>query len=142
MWTGAGISSCLDLALPWLPTTSENQQRWARPGNWSCTSSAPGGQGHCSVPLEPVSTTRRLEDFRHHISQNIATPFTLTEHAHVSERQLAQIFRTELGTAPATYLESARVEAARNRLGSTNDTLERVASACGFKTTDTLIRAL
>lgn len=102
----------------------------------------PWWAGSLQRPAGTRLATRRLEDFRHHISQNIATPFTLTEHAHVSERQLAQIFRTELGTAPATYLESARVEAARNRLGSTNDTLERVASACGFKTTDTLIRAL
>lgn len=33
------------------------------------------------------------------------------------------------------------MEAARNRLESTDDTLERVATACGFNTVDTLIRA-
>jgi transcriptional regulator GlxA family with amidase domain len=59
----------------------------------------------------------------------------------VSDRQLTRIFKTELGMTPAAYIESARVEAARNRLESTDDTLERVASACGFNTIDTLIRA-
>lgn len=42
---------------------------------------------------------------------------------------------------PAAYIESARVEVARNRLESTDDTLERVATVCGFNTTDTLVRA-
>ena len=34
-----------------------------------------------------------------------------------------------------------RLEAARNRLETSDDTLDRVASACGFGTVDTLARA-
>jgi transcriptional regulator GlxA family with amidase domain len=41
----------------------------------------------------------------------------------------------------AAYVESVRLEAARNRLEATDDTLERVAASCGFGTVDTLIRA-
>ncbi len=44
-------------------------------------------------------------------------------------------------STPAAYIESARVEVARHQLESTDATLDRIASACGFHTTDTLIRA-
>ncbi len=60
---------------------------------------------------------------------------------HVSDRQLARIFKTELGMTPAAYLEAARVEAARQQLEATDASLEQVAGTCGFKTTDTLHRA-
>lgn len=105
----------------------------------------PGGQSQFSVPIEPVSTTRRMAGLRHHISRNLTDPLTLTdlaEYAHVSERQLTRIFKAELGTTPAAYVESARVEAARNRLETTDDTLERVASACGFGTLGAFRRRL
>lgn len=65
----------------------------------------------------------------------------LAAHVHISERQLTRIFKTELGMTPSAHVESARVETARNQLESTEATLERIASTCGFGTTDTLIRA-
>ncbi|WP_343036736.1 helix-turn-helix domain-containing protein [Flexivirga aerilata] len=42
---------------------------------------------------------------------------------------------------PHAYVESLRVEAARNRLETTDDTLDRIAGACGLGTVDTLVRA-
>ena len=43
---------------------------------------------------------------------------------------------------PAAYIESVRVEMARNRLETTDEPLDRIATACGFNTTDTLNRAI
>lgn len=94
--------------------------------------------------LEPVSTTRRIDDLRPHIARNISRPLTvatLAAHAHIGDRQLTRIFKAELGMTPAAYIEAARVEVARNRLETTDDTLDRVATECGFGTTDTLTRA-
>jgi transcriptional regulator GlxA family with amidase domain len=104
----------------------------------------PGGQSQFSVPLEPVSATRRVEDLRHHIMRHIAQPLTVADlaaHAHLSERQLTRVFKSELGMTPSAYIESVRVELARNQLESTDATLERIVSVCGFGTTDTLVRA-
>lgn len=42
---------------------------------------------------------------------------------------------------PAAYLESARLEVARNRLETSDATLTRIATACGFGTVDALARA-
>ncbi|MEU9236924.1 GlxA family transcriptional regulator [Streptomyces subrutilus] len=144
VWTGAGISACLDLSLALVAEDFGEAVALRIARQLVMYLKRPGGQSQFSVPLEPLSTTRRVEDLRHHITRNIAAPLTvgdLAAHAHVSERQLTRIFKTELGMTPAAYVESARVEVARNQLESTDATLERVASACGFNTTDTLIRA-
>ncbi|MFI9365643.1 GlxA family transcriptional regulator [Kitasatospora sp. NPDC053057] len=144
VWTGAGISACLDLSLALVAEDfgEEFALRVAR--QLVMYLKRPSGQSQFSVPLEPVSTTRRIEELRHHILRNLSDRLTvpdLAAHTHVSERQLVRIFKTELGTTPSAYIESARVELARHRLESGDDTLERIATACGFGTTDTLVRA-
>ncbi|EHN79269.1 transcriptional regulator [Streptomyces sp. NRRL WC-3753] len=144
VWTGAGISSCLDLSLALVADDLGEAVALRVARQLVMYLKRPGGQSQFSVPLEQVSTTRRVEDLRHHIMRNIAAPLTVADlaaHAHVSDRQLTRIFKTELGTTPYAYVESARVEVARQQLESTDATLERVASACGFGTVDTLVRA-
>ncbi|AIR96490.1 GlxA family transcriptional regulator [Streptomyces glaucescens] len=144
VWTGAGISSCLDLSLALVADDYGEAVALRVARQLVMYLKRPSGQSQFSVPLEPVSTTRRIEDLRHHIMRHIAEPLTvadLAEYAHLSERQLTRVFKTELGMTPAAYIESARVELARNQLESTDATLERIVTACGFGTTDTMIRA-
>ena len=144
VWTGAGITACLDLSLALVAEDFGEAVALRVARQLVMYLKRPSGQSQFSVPIEPVSTTRRMADLRHHITENLAGPLTITdlaEYAHVSERQLTRIFKTELGMTPAAYIESARVEVARNRLETTDETLERVASTCGFGTIDTLIRA-
>ncbi|OSZ56395.1 AraC family transcriptional regulator, partial [Streptomyces pharetrae CZA14] len=144
VWTGAGISSCLDLSLALVADDYGEAVALRVARQLVMYLKRPSGQSQFSVPLEPVSTTRRIEDLRHHIMRHISEPLTvadLAEYAHLSERQLTRVFKTELGMTPSAYIESARVELARNQLESTDATLERIVTACGFGTTDTLIRA-
>lgn len=144
VWTGAGISACLDLALALVAEDFGEAAALRVARHLVMYLKRPGGQSQFSVPMDPPSTTRRMDGLRHHITANIAGRLTVADlaaHAHVSERQLARLFTAELGTTPAAYIESARVEVARHRLETTDATLERIASACGFNTTDTLIRA-
>ncbi|MET9777483.1 DJ-1/PfpI family protein [Streptomyces sp. NPDC006367] len=144
VWTGAGVSACLDLSLALVADDLGEAVALRVARQLVMYLKRPSGQSQFSVPLEQVSTTRRVEDLRHHIMRHLAEPLTvadLAEVAHVSDRQLTRIFKTELGTTPHAYIESARVEAARRQLEATDATLERVASACGFGTVDTLVRA-
>ncbi|POX57787.1 AraC family transcriptional regulator [Streptomyces sp. Ru62] len=144
VWTGAGISACLDLALALVAEDFGEAVALRVARQLVMYLKRPGGQSQFSVPVEPVSATPRMAGLRHVVAEHLAGPLTLADlarHAHLSERQLARIFKAELGMTPAAYVEAARVEAARNRLETTDDTLDRVASACGFGTTDTLIRA-
>ncbi|MFD0410048.1 GlxA family transcriptional regulator [Kitasatospora sp. NPDC127116] len=144
VWTGAGISACLDLSLALVAEDFGEELALRVARQLVMYLKRPSGQSQFSVPLEPVSTTRRIEELRHHILRNLAGPLTvpdLAAHAHVGERQLTRIFKTELGTTPSAYVESARVELARHRLESTDATLDRIATTCGFGTVDTLVRA-
>ncbi|MEV6222706.1 helix-turn-helix domain-containing protein [Nocardia fluminea] len=144
VWTGAGLTACLDLTLALVADDFGDELALRVARQLVMYLKRPSGQSQFSVSLEPVSTTRRIEDLRHYIAGNIAKPLTVTdlaEQVHVSERQLTRIFRTELGVTPAAYIESARVEVARHRLETSDETLERIAAACGFNTIDTLARA-
>ncbi|WP_163016309.1 GlxA family transcriptional regulator [Streptomyces sp. Tu 4128] len=144
VWTGAGISSCLDLSLALVADDLGEAVALRVARQLVMYLKRPSGQSQFSVPLEQVSTTRRVEELRHHIMRNLAEPLTVADLAarlHVSDRQLTRIFKTELGTTPHAYIESARVEAARHQLESTDATLDRLATTCGFGTVDTLVRA-
>ena len=144
VWTGAGITACLDLSLALITEDHGERAALGVARQLVMYLKRTGGQSQFSVPMEPISTTRRMEGLRHHITANLTAPLTvpdLARQASVSERQLARIFKTELGTTPGAYVESARLEAARARLESSDDTLERIAATCGFNTIDTLIRA-
>ncbi|MEU2681229.1 helix-turn-helix domain-containing protein [Streptomyces sp. NPDC007107] len=144
VWTGAGISACLDLSLALIADDLGESVALNIARQLVMYLKRPSGQSQFSVPLERVSMTRRIEDLRHHILRNIGEPLTLADlaaHAHIGDRQLTRIFKAELGMTPHAYVESARVEVARGRLESTDATLERVAASCGFGTVDTLVRA-
>ncbi|MFE6890989.1 GlxA family transcriptional regulator [Streptomyces sp. NPDC057694] len=144
VWTGAGISACLDLSLALIAEDLGEAVALRVARQLVMYLKRPSGQSQFSVPLEQVSTTRRIEDLRHHILRHVAEPLTvgdLAAYAHVSDRHLTRLFKTELGTTPHAYIESVRVEKARHELESSDATLERIASVCGFGTVDTLVRA-
>ncbi|WP_336086189.1 GlxA family transcriptional regulator [Nocardia sp. SSK8] len=144
VWTGAGLTACLDLTLALVADDFGDELALRVARQLVMYLKRPSGQSQFSVSLEPVSTTRRIEELRHYIARNITDSLTvgeLAERAHVSERQLTRVFRAELGMTPAAYVESARVEVARHRLETSDDALPRIAAACGFNTVDTLARA-
>ena len=58
----------------------------------------------------------------------------------MSERHFSRLFADQVGETPSRYVERVRTEAARHLLESTDDTLEVIASRCGFGTTETLRR--
>ncbi|WP_220347321.1 GlxA family transcriptional regulator [Microbacterium bovistercoris] len=144
VWTGAGLTACLDLSLALVAEDfgQEHAVRVAR--QLVMYAKRPSGQSQFSVALSNVSTTPRIEELRHHIAAHLTRPLNVPELAarvHVSDRQLTRIFKAELGMTPAAYVESVRVEVARSRLETGEDTLQRVAADCGFGTVDTLTRA-
>lgn len=144
VWTGAGLTACLDLALALVADDFGERLALRVARQLVMFLKRPSGQSQFSASLEPTSTTRRMDALRHYVMRHIGEPVTiaqLAEQAHVSDRQLTRIFKTELNMTPAAYIESVRVEMARNRLETTDDPLERIAAACGFNTTDTLNRA-
>ena len=96
VWTGAGFSSCLDPALALVADDFGEAlaQKVAR--QLVVYLKGPSGQSQFSVPLEPISTTRRVDELRHYITQHLAEPLTVADLAtslHIGDRQLTRIFK-------------------------------------------------
>ncbi|KOV60497.1 GlxA family transcriptional regulator [Streptomyces sp. MMG1121] len=143
VWTGAGLTACLDLSLALVAEDFGEPAAVAVARQLVMYLKRHSGQSQFSVPLETGPTSRRMDDLRLHISQNLTRPLSVADlatHASIGERHLSRLFRDELGTTPGAYVESVRLEAARARLETTDDTLDRIAALSGFNTIDTLIR--
>lgn len=144
VWTGAGLTACLDLTLALVAEDFGQEYALRVARNLVMFLKRSSGQSQFSVSLDPASSTRRVEELRQYVARNLHRSLTvpeLAQQAHVSDRHLTRIFKDELGTTPAAYIEAARIEAAKNRLETTDDTLERITTVCGFGTVDTLARA-
>jgi transcriptional regulator GlxA family with amidase domain len=58
----------------------------------------------------------------------------------MSPRNFARLFRQEVGKTPGKHIEDLRLEAARRQLESTSLSLDEVADASGFASTEILRR--
>jgi len=56
----------------------------------------------------------------------------LAQRVAMSPRNFARVFTTEMKTTPAKFVERLRVEAARRRLEESQNSMETIASECGF----------
>ncbi|MEV0820883.1 GlxA family transcriptional regulator [Nonomuraea rubra] len=145
VWTGAGISSCMDLALALVAEDHGERLALAVARQLVMYLKRQGGQSQFSVPLWQAPTERRdLDELRVWITANLTADLSaaaLAGRVCLSERHFARVFRKETGCTPAAYVESARVEAARRLLEGGDEPLDRVAAACGLGSAETLHRA-
>ncbi|WP_331772698.1 DJ-1/PfpI family protein (plasmid) [Embleya sp. NBC_00888] len=146
VWTSAGISSCMDLALALVAEDLGEEVALAVARQLVMYLKRQGGQSQFSVPLSrPPATRRDIDDLRmfivDHLDGNLSTT-ALSARMCLSERHFARVFRQETGTTPGAYVEAARVEAARRLLEGTDQPFDQVAAVCGLGSVETLHRAL
>ncbi|MCM2413197.1 GlxA family transcriptional regulator [Streptomyces sp. RKAG290] len=145
VWTGAGISTCMDLALALVAEDHSEELALVVARQLVMYLKRQGGQSQFSVPLSrPAATRRDIDELRVFITGHLDSDLSasaLAQRMSLSERHFARVFHQETGTSPAAYVEAARVEAARRLLEATDDPLERVAAAAGLGSVETLHRA-
>ncbi|MEU9099861.1 DJ-1/PfpI family protein [Streptomyces sp. NPDC048361] len=145
MWTGAGISACLDLALALVAEDQGEEVALAVARNLVMYLRRQGGQSQFSVPLSRPATSRRdIDELRLWIADHLRDELsaqTLAARMCLSERHFARVFKQETGAGPAAYIEAARVEAARRLLETTDCALGEVAGEAGLGSVETLHRA-
>ncbi|MFG3281614.1 GlxA family transcriptional regulator [Streptomyces sp. NPDC048111] len=145
VWTGAGISACLDLALALVAEDQGEEVALAVARQLVMYLRRQGGQSQFSVPLSRPATSRRdIDELRlwiaDHLGQDLSAE-TLAARMCLSERHFARVFKQETGASPAAYVEAARVEVARRLLETTDCPLDQVADAAGLGSVETLHRA-
>jgi len=145
LWTSAGVSAGMDLALALLEEDlgAERARAVAR---WLVLFvQRPGGQSQFSAQLaaqRPERDALRELDawMADHLDEDLSVP-ALARRVGMSTRNFARTFRSEVGITPALHVEQLRVEAAKRLLETTDRGLPDVARACGFGTVETLHRA-
>lgn len=104
----------------------------------------PGGQSQFSAYLTSEATRPELKELQAWIILNLTSDLrveALAERMCMSTRNFARFFLTETGMTPAKFVEMARIDSARQYLGSTNLSIEVVADKSGFGDPERMRRA-
>jgi transcriptional regulator GlxA family with amidase domain len=144
VYTSAGVTAGMDLALAMVEEDLGREialevARWhvmflKRPGGQSQFSATLAGQ------LAERGALRELQEWMaDNLDADLSVP-ELARRAHMSERNFARVFQREVGTTPARYVESLRLERARIELSDGGRPVESVARKCGFGTAATMRR--
>jgi transcriptional regulator GlxA family with amidase domain len=144
VWTAAGVTSGIDLALSLVEDDhgTEVAQTVAR---WLVLYlRRPGGQTQFAAPVwmprakrAPVREVQEAIEAEPGGSHNIDD---LARRAAMSPRHFTRVFTDEVGEAPGQYVERIRTEAARRQLEESDDTVVAIAARCGFGTAETMRR--
>jgi transcriptional regulator GlxA family with amidase domain len=145
LWTSAGVTAGMDLALALLEEDAGNDVALAVARQLVMFVFRPGGQAQFSAQLSArLADHDPLREAQGWITDNLDEDLTveaLAEHTHMSPRNFARAFKREIGITPAAYVERARVERAQQLLQHPQSGLQQVALQCGFGTEDRMRRA-
>jgi transcriptional regulator GlxA family with amidase domain len=143
--TAAGVTAGLDLALALVEEDLGHEIAMRVAGQFVMFFKRPGGQMQFSRKGEAVPAGRAaLQELQRWVAANPALDHSvasLAKRMDLSPRHFARLFRSEVGITPATWVENARVSAARRLLEGGHEAPKQVAAHCGFADADTLRRA-
>jgi transcriptional regulator GlxA family with amidase domain len=143
LWSSAGITSGLDLALAMVEQDYGRELALMVARQLVVFLKRPGGQSQFSVPLQAQSAEGPLAELASWVTRNPAADYrveTLAERSKISPRTLHRLFRETFGRPPAQWIASMRVESARRLLEQSDLTLQEIATRTGLGTADTMRR--
>jgi transcriptional regulator GlxA family with amidase domain len=103
-----------------------------------------GGQSQFSPLLEmqadgdsEVGAIQQYILSKIHLDHSVAS---IAEHFHMSTRNLSRVFSKGCGVTMISFLNDARIDAARRHLEGTDLSIKEIASRCGFENGESLRR--
>ncbi|MCF8480541.1 MAG: helix-turn-helix domain-containing protein [Rhodospirillum sp.] len=147
LFTSAGVTAGIDLALSLVEADVGVNLARAAARRLVMFLRRPGGQNQFSAFLEPaLERAPRLAELLVWIPGNLNADLSLealAQRANMSTRSFSRLFRDQLGSTPAAYVERVRVEAARAELAASGPdaSVGAVARAAGFGHPETMRRA-
>jgi len=145
IYTSAGISAGIDLALAWVEEDcgAAVAQEVARELVLFLRRSS--GQKQLSVSLSAqASEMKAIQELQLWITDNLRKKLSvqvLADRVAMSVRNFERVFTREVGRTPSQYVLQARVEAVRHQLERTDRGLKQIAAACGFGSADVMRRS-
>ncbi|RTE88489.1 GlxA family transcriptional regulator [Bradyrhizobium sp. LVM 105] len=144
VWTSAGISAGIDLALAMVTEDHGEEIAQAAARQLVLYHRRSGGQSQFSSLLELKGSNGRFGALLSWARENLDAPLTvedLADRAGMSARHFARAFAAETGTTPSKAIERLRLEVARERVQSSREGIELVAEATGFRDPERMRRA-
>ena len=136
IYTSAGVTTGMDLALALVEEDYGSRLALETARNLVLYLRRPGGQSQFSAALSLQATDRKpLRELEAWVLEHLDKPLTVPDLAQqlaMSPRNFARVFTREMKTTPAKFVERLRVEAARRRLEESQNSMETIASECGF----------
>jgi transcriptional regulator GlxA family with amidase domain len=134
--TSAGVTAGIDLSLSMVAEDHGAEVALACAKRLVVVAQRQGGQSQFSPLLLPASPAHSpLAKAQAYVLDHLteAVPVErLAQVAGVSTRSLARLFSAELGVSPHQFVESVRIDQARNLLEATDQPLKAIAYECGF----------
>jgi transcriptional regulator GlxA family with amidase domain len=144
-FTSAGIAAGIDLGLALIEKDHGPALSLAVARMLVVYFKRPGGQLQFSEPLRFQTRAKdKFADLAAWLPANLSEDLSveaLALRANMSLRNFSRSFKSTFGTTAARYVEGLRLEAARNRLGTPNQTIESVSLSVGFRSADVFRRA-
>jgi len=144
VWTSAGITAGIDLALAMIEEDLGEAVAQRTAQQLVVHHRRPGGQSQFSELLELGGANGRFGPLLDWARARLAEPLgveRLADQAAMSPRHFARAFAAETGATPAKAVERLRLEAARLRVETTCEPIDRVAEAVGFGDPERMRRA-
>lgn len=105
------------------------QEQYSEPLRWQARALRSGGKGFADL----------IAWVHAHLQQDLSVE-RLASRVGSSPRHFSRRFKAALGCTPGELVENARLDAARERLLSSRDSIERIAASVGFGSADVLRR--
>ncbi|MFI4964572.1 MAG: GlxA family transcriptional regulator [Caulobacterales bacterium] len=144
IWTSAGITAGIDLALALVEDDLGGEVARRTAQQLVVHQRRPGGQSQFSALLEMGGPSGRFAELMDWMRARLAEPLgveRLADQAAMSPRHFARAFSAETGVTPAKAVERLRLEAARVRVETGHEPIDRVAEAAGFRDPERMRRA-
>ncbi|WP_322014314.1 GlxA family transcriptional regulator [Paraburkholderia sp. J12] len=143
--TAAGVTAGLDLALALVEEDLGREIAMGVASQLVMFFKRPGGQLQFSRSgaAQPAGRSA-LQEVQRWVAAHPEEPHRVPDLAArvgLSPRHFARLFQAEVGVTPAAWVETMRVNAAREIIETSGEAPKRVAARCGFANADTLRRA-
>jgi transcriptional regulator GlxA family with amidase domain len=136
LFTSAGASACIDLALALVEEDHGRDLALAVARYMVMYLKRPGGQSQYSTPLRAQATIRspiaRAQTLILNHPEADLSLSALARHVAMSPRNFSRVFRIESTLTPGAYVEQVRVDKARRLLEETSLSLDQVARQSGL----------
>lgn len=143
--TSGGGTAAMDMMLHYISLTDQDSRVAASAAELLVHDRIRTGRESQRLPLVHLvgRAQPKLRDAVSIMEANIEQPLSIREvagHTELSERQLERLFAAELESTPAEYYLLLRLEAARNQLLHSEESIAEVARNCGFNSSSYFAR--